>query len=100
MAARGNLNFAEETTMSKMLLVLGMAAAVTVTGVRMWKAAEATPLTGATGSLAAIKSPQQSKRLGAYLARNDVPQAPSGLVSSIQAQPGKHVSAALASVAR
>jgi hypothetical protein len=64
MAARGNLNFAEETTMSKMLLVLGMATAVTVTGVMMWKAAEATPLTGATASLAAIKSHSAIQKIG------------------------------------
>ena len=40
--------------MTKILLVLGIAAAVTVTGVTMWKA-DATPLVGATGSLAVIK---------------------------------------------
>jgi len=50
--------------MSKMLLVLGMATAVTVTGVMMWKAAEATPLSGATGSLAAIKSHSAIQKIG------------------------------------
>ena len=45
----------EETQMTKTLLVLTMTVATTLTGLMIWKA-EATPLTGATGSLAMIKS--------------------------------------------
>ena len=40
--------------MTNYLLVLGMTSAMTLAGVLMWKA-EATPLAGATNSLAVIK---------------------------------------------
>lgn len=49
--------------MTKSLLVLGMTSAMMLAGVLMWKA-EATPLAGATNSLAVIKSYSAVQKAG------------------------------------
>ncbi|MCJ7597086.1 MAG: hypothetical protein MUO41_00355 [Methyloceanibacter sp.] len=49
--------------MTKLLLVLGMTSAMTLAGVLMWQA-EATPLAGATNSLAVIKSYSTVQKAG------------------------------------
>ena len=58
--------------MTKLLLVLCMTAAVTVAGVLMWKA-EATPLTGATNSLAVIKSYSAVQKAGCMFGTHRCP---------------------------
>jgi hypothetical protein len=62
----------EETQMTKTLLVLTMTVATTLTGLMIWKA-EATPLTGATGSLAMIKSYSAIQRVGCMFGTHRCP---------------------------
>jgi hypothetical protein len=58
--------------MTKFLLVLCMTAVVTVTGVLVWKA-EATPLTGAADSLAAIKGHLAVQKVGCMFGTHRCP---------------------------
>ena len=85
-----------ESNMTRGCLFCECHEAVTVGEVLIWKA-EATPLAGATTSLAFSKIIQLFKRRGACPARTAVLRAPNGLVLSIRAQLGKRAFAGLAS---
>ena len=61
-----------ESKMTKMLLVLFMTAAATVGGVLIWKA-EATPLAGATTSLAVLKSYSTFQKAGCMFGTHRCP---------------------------
>ena len=84
--------------MTKSPLVLGMTSAMILAGVLMWKA-EATPLAGATNSLAVIKAIQRCKRRDACSARAAPLPAPNGLALNMRGQwvPTKRAFAGLAS---
>ena len=58
--------------MTKSLLVLGMSSAMILAGVLMWKA-EATPLAGATNSLAVIKSYSAVQKAGCMFGTQPLP---------------------------
>ena len=58
--------------MTKSLLVLGMTSAMILAGVLMWKA-EATPLAGATNSLAMIKSYSAVQKAGCMFGTSRCP---------------------------
>ena len=61
-----------ESKMTKMLLVLCMTAAATVGGVLIWKA-EATPLAGATTSLAVLKNYSTFQKAGCMFGTHRCP---------------------------
>ena len=64
--------------MTKMLIALCMAAAVTVGGVLIWEA-EATPLAGVTSSFAVIRSYSTVEKVGCMFGTDRCLRAPMGL---------------------
>jgi hypothetical protein len=71
--------------MNKLLVVLGTATIMSVGGVVMWNA-EATPLSGATNSLAVSKSYSAVQKTGCMFGRTVARRAPNGPALSIPDQ--------------
>ena len=75
--------------MTNYLLVLGMTSAMTLAGVLMWKA-EATPLAGATNSLAVIKSYSAVQKAGCMFGTRRCPAGTKWSCTKYAGQMGPH----------
>ena len=75
--------------MTKYLLVLGMTSAMTLAGVLMWKA-EATPLAGATNSLAVIKSYSAVQKAGCMFGTSRCPAGTKWSCTKVAGPVGPH----------
>jgi hypothetical protein len=75
--------------MTKYLLVLGMSSAMILAGVPMWKA-EATPLAGATNSLAVIKSYSAVQKAGCMFGTSRCPAGTKWSCTKVAGPMGPH----------
>ena len=75
--------------MTKYLLVLGVTSAMTLAVVMMWKA-EATPLAGATNSLAVIKSYSAVQKAGCMFGTSRCPAGTKWSFTKVAGPMGPH----------